>query len=201
MKVELHCHTNRYSACAGHSPQQAMGDLIAQGYEAVYLTEHNAVWSEEEIAELQEQFPQIRIFPGVEWSPLFYGRHEVLVLGTSDPAVLSIQNDDALLVWARQQGCLAVLAHPFRREGGNDMLSAGLRPDAMEYQTCNVTGNAAENARKVAGELGVALVNAGDLHVASMIGHVWLETNGPVEQANDIRRIVLAGAYKNCSSG
>ena len=68
MKVELHLHTSRYSGCATATPAELMRKLIETGYQAVYITEHDAVWREEEIARLQEDFPAIRIFPGVELS-------------------------------------------------------------------------------------------------------------------------------------
>ena len=65
MKVELHLHTFRYSGCSTATPQQLMAELIRCGYEAVYITEHDTMWSDWEIDNLQKEFPQIRIFPGV----------------------------------------------------------------------------------------------------------------------------------------
>lgn len=63
MKVELHLHTNRYSGCSVNSPEQLVERLIRTGYEAVFITEHSAVWGDDELAELQGHFGQIRIFP------------------------------------------------------------------------------------------------------------------------------------------
>ena len=68
MKVELHLHTSRYSGCSTATPAALMRKLVEAGYEAVYITEHDAVWPEREIARLQEDFPAIRIFAGVELS-------------------------------------------------------------------------------------------------------------------------------------
>ena len=99
MKVELHLHTRRYSGCATATPAEMMRTLIAAGYEAVYITEHDAVWSAAEIAELQEAFPPIRIFPGVELSvgtgvmPL----QHLLVLGTTDPDLLAVRDAGRVL--------------------------------------------------------------------------------------------------------
>ena len=58
MKVELHLHTSRYSACAVCRPAEMMNGLIARGYEAVYITEHDAVWETAELNDLRRQFPQ-----------------------------------------------------------------------------------------------------------------------------------------------
>ena len=52
MKVELHLHTNRYSPCAGNSPQDMMVALITAGYDTVFITEHEVVWPDKELASL-----------------------------------------------------------------------------------------------------------------------------------------------------
>ena len=199
MKVELHLHTNRYSACAVHTPDQAMRKLIATGYEAVFVTEHDAVWSDEELARLREEFPAIRILPGVELSPFFYGSYHLLVLGSNDPEYLSLRDVADILAKARAEECLTVLAHPFRWEGGDEMLVAGHRPDALECQSPNVTPAQAERAREAAEKLGLPAVNSGDVHALDFIDQFWIETAEPVETARDIRRIVLAGQYENVS--
>jgi len=135
MKVELHLHTSRYSGCAVNSPEEMMTGLIAAGYEAVFITEHAAVWPIEELDELRGKFPQLRIFGGVE---LYVGSHHLLVLGTSDASYLDICDDaPAVLEKARRASHLTVLAHPFRWEEGFEMLYESLRPDAIEYCTCN----------------------------------------------------------------
>ena len=50
MKVELHLHTSRHSPCARHRPEELLTRLVATGYDAVYLTEHDALWGEGELA-------------------------------------------------------------------------------------------------------------------------------------------------------
>ena len=68
MKVELHLHTSVYSGCSLITPTQALDALVAGRYDAVYFTEHDAVWSDWEIEQVQLGFPQIRILPGLELS-------------------------------------------------------------------------------------------------------------------------------------
>lgn len=194
MKVELHLHTSRYSGCAINSPEEMMRGLIDAGYDAAYITEHDAVWSTDEIAELQRLFPQIRVFPGVELS---LDAQHLLVLGTTDPKYLSLEEVEDVLRTARRDGHLTVLAHPFRWSGGSLMLEKGLLPDALEWFTNNQRGLAADTASDTAAEFHLAPVNGGDVHALEMIGHYWIETHQPVVQADDIRRIVLAGEYDN----
>ncbi len=48
MKVELHLHTTRYSGCAVATGGELMERMVEIGYEAVFITEHDAVWSDGE---------------------------------------------------------------------------------------------------------------------------------------------------------
>ena len=45
--------------------------------------------------------------------------------------------------------------------------------------------------------LPVPLVNSGDVHAEVMIGNFWVETNEELVDPDDIRRVVLSGAYYN----
>ncbi|MCD6365092.1 MAG: hypothetical protein J7M14_04375, partial [Planctomycetes bacterium] len=71
----------------------------------------------------------------------------------------------------------------------------GLLPDAMEMNSCNHDARCARIARMVAGDLKLPLVNTGDVHALSMIDRFWIETAAALTTADDIRRIVLTGAY------
>jgi hypothetical protein len=196
MKVELHCHTSLYSACASGSPREIFQAYIAHGYDAVYLTEHHRMWRPHELAEAREAFPQLRIFPGVELNLVMEPLTHLLVLGSTDAEYLMIDNPARVLEKAREQGHLTVLAHPCRWEGGLLILDQGLRPDALEYRTCSQEFTQAAAARDLADRLKLPYVNSGDTHAADMIGKYWIETAEPLEQADDIRRIVLAGKYE-----
>ena len=194
MKVELHLHTNRYSACAVNTPKEMMRRLLAAGYKAVYITEHDAVWRDRELARLQRAFPDIRIFPGVEVS---ITSHHVLVLGTNDPAYLKISDEGELLEKARTHGHLTILAHPFRWAGGAMILQQGLLPDAIEYHSCNHDIDSARESLVIADRLELPLVNTGDAHSLEMLDRYWVETARPIEAADDIRAIIAAGQYVN----
>ncbi len=196
MKVELHLHTSRYSPCARRTPGEMMARLIETGYQAVYLTEHDAVWRADELAALRAAFPEIRIFPGVELTLAAEDMHHLLVLGTNDPAYLALKQDTEILAAARARGHLTVLAHPIRMLRGAAMLEAGHLPDALEQRTGNHGPYRAAVTRRMAEPLGLPLVNAGDAHDLDDVDRYWIETHRPIEQARDIRDIVLAGAYE-----
>jgi hypothetical protein len=195
MKTELHCHTARYSGCAVASPEEVLSEASRLGYEAVFFTEHDAVWPARALRRLGKRFAEVKVFGGVEVT-LIAGEH-LLVLGTSDAEFVSLADRPVdLLAKAREDGCLTVLAHPFRWQGAHDLLLNGRRPDALEYLSCNHQGQAAADALACAGELSLPVVNAGDVHDLPMLGNQWIETDRPVERGQDIREIVLGGAYR-----
>jgi len=193
MKVELHLHTSRYSACAIHAPEQMMQRLVDTGYGAVYLTEHDAVWRDSEIEDLRRQFGQLRIFSGVELS---LRSHHLLVLGTSDGDYVQMFNAADVILKARDEGHLTILAHPFRWNGGAEMLfDGGPLPDALEYRTCNQDSMMGGVALDTAEQLHLPVVNAGDIHSLAAANRFYINTDRDLEYANDIRQIVLDGRY------
>lgn len=194
MKVELHLHTSRYSPCAGAGPDELMAALIAAGYEAVYITEHERMWSHWEIRLLQSQFPQIKIFSGVELS-IGLGAH-LLVLGTTDQEYLWLQSEPtAVLAKARAEGHLTILAHPYRWPAGAELLATDSLPDALEHRTNNHFGDMVAKARQSAEELGLKLVNTGDIHSIHMIDHFWIDAEFPLERPGDIKPIIMGDLY------
>lgn len=186
----------RYSACATCEPAEMMQGLIDTGYHAVYITEHDAVWTDQELADLRGQFPALKIFPGVELSQDDW---HVVVLGSNDPEYLSTRDPAWILDKARREGHLTVLAHPYRWANGDAILHAGLRPDALEFRTNNHDAPNGLKSAHTAAQLQAALVNAGDSHSIAMLNRFWIETQDDLHEADDIRPIVLAGWYKNCS--
>jgi hypothetical protein len=201
MKVELHLHTSIYSECAIEPPKRILRTLAKAGYEAVYITEHDAVWSDAELAAIRPKFPDMRIFPGIELSVGEGFAQHLLILGTNDPMFLALRDcPGEAITRAREAGWLTVLAHPRRWDGGAAMLDEGLRPDALEWRTPNQEGPLAEAAADLADRCGLPKVNAGDVHGRRMAARHWIETARPVVEARDIRAIVLEGAYENRSA-
>jgi len=189
-------HTTRFSDCAINTPAEMITATRQAGYDAVYLTEHNAVWPEEDLADLRGVAQGMRVFGGVERS-LGDGSVHILVLGTSDPLVLEIQDIGVLLDFARDADCLTVLAHPYRWPGGDLPITEGLLPDAIEYRTPNHTPQQAASAYLAAQQLHLRPVNASDAHSIDYVGRYWIETVAPLVEPKDLRQIVLAGAYEN----
>jgi predicted metal-dependent phosphoesterase TrpH len=192
VKVELHAHTSKYSVCSRLTPEELVSGVIDAGYGAVYLTEHDIMWSEDELVELQAKFPAIRIFPGVE---LTLERCHLLVLGTMDPAFLELSDAAEIIRMAREAGCATILAHPLRWHGGAALLESGELPDALECGTPNHDLAKRERAIAMCEELGMSPIFADDLHRAEITGSYWIETDEPLVGPLDIREVLLSGSY------
>ncbi len=203
MRIELHMHTRRYSACALAGPMDVVNHARELAYGAVFLTEHDAIWPVEELEALRRACPDVKIHSGVELTlTAGGGLQHLLVLGTQDERYLQLADRPAeVLARARDDGCLTVLAHPYRFDGGDRILHEGLLPDAIEWHTPNVDGEQAECARDRADCLHLPVVNAGDVHDLSFQGQFYIETDRPIERGTDIRQIVLDGEYRNVGPG
>ena len=196
MKVALHVHTSKYSGCAIADPYRMVEEYANCGFGALFLTEHDIIWPAGELAELQESFPDITIYPGLEMT--FYQSDSLihlLVLGVSDPDYLYIATPGALLQRASDDGLLTVLAHPYRYEGSDEILHRGIYPDALEYRSNTHLGSQTDKARESASRYSIRLVNGDDAHRCEDVGHFWIETDKPFQSPHELRSVVLEGAY------
>ncbi len=66
MLIDCHIHTSRYSPCSWMDPHQALHQARKTGLQALVITEHQVQWSPKEILELQQSFPDIAIYSGLE---------------------------------------------------------------------------------------------------------------------------------------
>jgi hypothetical protein len=107
--IDLHCHTLPRSQCSALRPEDLVDLARARGLDGICLTEHDALWPQNELANLRERtnFP---IFSGVELTTdmghiLAFGLNAGSGLfGSAAAAFAAAQREDALLF----------LAHPAR---------------------------------------------------------------------------------------
>lgn len=175
VRIDLHVHTRRYSPCAPSlSPTQVV-DLLNSGYlEGIVLTDHDVLWSPEEILALNAKLNRGRIYRGVEVSSrnghfLLIGVNEVQILQPGDP-LATIQT------LAHSQGGVVIWAHPHQRyhqitdpiEG--ERLPPGI--DAIEVASTATSPDQAEAARRLARRHRVTMVGGSDAHCLAAVGQV-----------------------------
>jgi len=170
----------------------------ASGYDALFLTEHNKVWPEDELRKLQEVSDKVRLFNGIEIS--LGGGVDILVLGASDPAYETLRTPDAVFGQVTADGLPAVVAHPFRWI--DDQPTYVRLADAVETWTCNHGDpDWIEKAESYAEEHQQAMVYSSDAHGLNYMNKFWLETNESFETAQDFRRILLSRTFENHQRG
>ena len=194
MKVEIHSHTNVYSGCSQIPPRELIGMAEAAGYDALFLTDHNRVWSPRELAGIREWSTRIRVFPGIEVS--LPSRVDLLILGTSNPIYETLTTPSDVFAQACTDGCLTVIAHPFR--WCDELPDYCALADAIEVRSCNHPfEEQAEAAREYAEIRHLAEVYSSDAHGLNFLNRFWLETDEPFTTHEEFRRIILSGRYEN----
>ena len=121
MKVDIHCHTSKYSPCAGQSPENMVEAAIRRKMDGVVITEHDVLWKKEELEDLRNKYPQIVILNGVEISS--YIRidkkihiYDILVYGLLEGEKIPKYKGDIKETLNIFQEYALVLPHPFRKK-------------------------------------------------------------------------------------
>lgn len=194
MKVEVHAHTDKYSVCSRIPPRELIAMADASGYDALFLTEHDRVWSKSELAGLQELAERVRVFPGIEVT--FPDEVHLLVLGAQDPVYESLKTPGEVFGQACADGFLTIVAHPFR--WSHTLPEYCRLADAVEVLTCNqgLDEHAAQARAYARGER-MAEIYASDAHGLNFMNKFWLETHEPFETPQEFRRLVMTGRYEN----
>jgi hypothetical protein len=123
VNLDLHTHTDLYSGCSILSPEALCQTALEQGLNALAITEHHYQWSAREIGRLQDKFPAIKLYAGVEISCTDGFDYVVLGLeaGPYRPNPLRYEQLRAL-VDAHPESFIFV-AHPFRHNDEERALS------------------------------------------------------------------------------
>ncbi len=194
MKVEVHAHTEKYSVCSRIPPRELIAMADASGYDALFLTEHDRVWSKPELAGLQELAERVRVFPGIEVT--LTDEIHLLVLGAQDPVYERLKSPSDVFGQACADGFLTIVAHPFR--WSHTLPDYCRLADAVEVLTCNHgLPDHASAARAYARAQNMAEIYASDAHGLNFMNKFWVETPEPFRTPQEFRHLVLAGRYEN----
>jgi predicted metal-dependent phosphoesterase TrpH len=112
MKFDLHLHTRRHSPDSVTDPLELLAAARAAGLDGVVITEHDYLWTEDELAELRAAAPDLVVLAGVEVAAR---GGDVLVYGVTDPFAIPRGIGWAELCQeVHRQGGVALAAHPNR---------------------------------------------------------------------------------------
>lgn len=189
MLIDMHVHTSRYSACGRSSPEEMVAQAIAVGLDALAFTEHNILWPEDEVTELQAQFPQIKLLRGVELTSAEgedYLVHGVLDGGLFAAGIPSRQIIDMV----RERNGAIVLAHPYRFHPEVPDVIKEKPLDAIETRSINIFNYAHRPGEQLAQRLGLPVVATSDGHHVDELGFYATHFETQIHSEHDLARVL-----------
>ncbi len=180
MRIDLHVHTAPRSPCSNIDPFELVREAKRIGLDGFCLTEHQVLWTPDEVARLAEQ-NGIRIFRGNE---ITTAQGDVLVFGL-DQDIQGIVHAKMLYEKVKSAGAFAIAAHPFRGfkvfgvgQLGMDLDHACSKKllkfvDAVEIRNGRVSENENRLAKEVSERLGLPGTAGSDAHEIEALG-TWV---------------------------
>jgi len=193
MRFDLHMHTTR------HSPDSQMGPLalvhraLEIGLDGVVITEHDWLWTEEELVELRAAAPGLVILAGIEVSAR---EGHFLAYGISDPFTVGRGIGVAQLCReVHRQGGVVVAAHPFRWGQPFDDILREEQPelDGLELMSSNMDGDCRRRTGAVQRRTGLAGLGNSDAHHEDVLGFCYTEFSVPVRSTADLVAAIRGG--------
>jgi predicted metal-dependent phosphoesterase TrpH len=186
MKFDMHLHTSR------HSPDSIMPALIMMerakeiGLDGVVITEHDWLWTEDELDELSEAVPGLIVLSGVEVSTR---QGHFLAYGVTDPLAVPHGIDVAdLCCEVHRQGGAVVAAHPYRWNQPFDDILQTRRPelDGLELMSNNMDADLRQRAATLNQRLQLAGLGNSDAHRVETLGCCYTEFSVPIRDMHDL---------------
>jgi predicted metal-dependent phosphoesterase TrpH len=201
MKIDLHVHTSRYSACGIATPEEMVEAAIESGLDGLVLTEHDVFWPRDELGRLRSEYPDIVILGGIEVSAL---EGHVLVYG--DPG-LDIADADwtlhGLFGHTLNGNCFRAIAHPFRFDESREHFEflAGLPIQAVEIASNNTDARSGRMASELADAGGFPRIAGSDAHETKIVGKYYTVFDDEIASEEDLVRALQSGRFRPSHEG
>jgi predicted metal-dependent phosphoesterase TrpH len=172
MRFDLHMHTGWHSPDSDMDPFALAKEARAVGLDGIVITEHDWLWSQDEVEQLRKAQPDLLIFAGVEVTAK---EGDVLCYGVKDIRKLpkGIRWRD-LCDEVHSQGGVCVAAHPYRWGQPFDKLMQGNQAppiDGVEMMSKNMDRHLRELAAGFGeGHPNYAQLGNSDSHDLSTVG-------------------------------
>jgi predicted metal-dependent phosphoesterase TrpH len=191
--IDMHVHTRRHSACGRGEPEEMVAAARRYGLDALVFTEHHVMWGTDELAELQREFPSVRLFTGVEISTEASG--DLLAIGAEgtdwfEPRMPA----DVAVKEAHARGGIVIAAHPYRPGYGTEGLHE-LHLDAIEVYSLHMHIGVHRRAVELATARGLKMVGTSDAHAPDAVGLYAIRLDEPVASERALAEAILAGSY------
>lgn len=196
VRLDQHLHTARYSPDSVIDPEELVLRVREIGLDGVVITEHDALWPEDELDELRRLASGLVVLAGVEISAR-EGHFLVYGLPHLDDVEPGIPLSDLLEV-VRGREAAIVAAHPFRWEQDFDAIAAahGRGLDALELVSNNVSHATRDQTHQVCRLLGCGRTGSSDAHVLETVGCYFTEYDATIATTADLVRALRSRAFR-----
>ncbi len=186
MYFDLHIHTARHSPDSQIDPFALVRRARQIGLHGVVITEHDWLWTEEELDELRAAAPGLVVLAGVEVTAqeghmLVYNIHDPFSL----PRGIGVKE---LCQEVHRQGGAVVAAHPFRWGQPFDDILRAEDPDldGIEVMTNNMDGTCRKLAAEVLRQRPLAGMGSSDAHQEDIVGICYTDFDAVIRTGRDL---------------
>jgi predicted metal-dependent phosphoesterase TrpH len=186
MKFDMHLHTSRHSPDSIMPAQMMLERAQEIGLDGVVITEHDWLWTEDELDELSASVPGVIVLSGIEVSTK---QGHFLAYGVSNPfAVPHGMGVAELCREVHRQGGAVVAAHPYRWNQPFDDILRTIRPelDGLELMSNNMDADIRARAAELNKRLKLAGLGNSDAHRVETLGCCYTEFSSPIRDMHDL---------------
>jgi predicted metal-dependent phosphoesterase TrpH len=186
MKFDLHLHTTRHSSDSRMDPFILCRRAQELGLDGFVITEHDWLWTLEELDGLRAAYPNLVILAGIEVTAreghfLTYGVRNPFALPRGIPVA-------ELCREVHRQGGAVVAAHPFRWGQPFDEILREEQPelDGLEVMTNNMDAECRRRAAEILRQRPLAGLGSSDAHHEDVLGICYTEFDVPIRGTRDL---------------
>lgn len=198
-RIDLHLHTTRYSPDSIITPEQLLIDARTAGLTAVAITEHDAIWTPDELAEInaRPEAAGLLVLSGVEVSAreghfLCFGLPD---MRNVEPGILLKH----LIEEVQGQGGAIVAAHPYRWDQDFDPIFAAHHAafSALELASKNVDTHCRTLVEGlVRNGTKSMLTGSSDGHEPGQVGCYFTEFESEIRSMPDLIQALRQGNFR-----
>ena len=188
MLIDLHTHTMHLSTDSGLTLERLLTRAQGRGLDGVCLTEHNALWNQQELEEKAAHY-HLAVFRGMEINTE-YGH--ILAFGLPGYRLEMIRLERLVRLVEEHQGAL-VLPHPDRRTAASVLAWKDVARDFHAIETFNGGGsNGYSTVAPLAANLGLGTTGGSDAHSSDVVGSCVTRFQVPIHTEEELVRELRA---------
>jgi predicted metal-dependent phosphoesterase TrpH len=191
---DMHLHTRRHSPDSQINPFSLLRQALTLGLDGVVITEHDFLWTADELEELRAATPSVQVYAGMEVSA---DEGHFLCYGITKPERLpkGIALKD-LCSEVHAQGGVVIAAHPYRwGQDFDTVLASGALLDGLEIMSSNMDSTIRAKAKEAWQQHAKpwAAVGNSDGHELNVVGVCFSAFPEAIRDEADLLEALRAG--------